>query len=205
MESGGSAVRTRILRAATDVFSDKGYAGASIADISSAARVTKPMLYYYFGDKAGLFDAVIEQVHGALATALVARRREGVNAVEQLGDIAELVFAAAREDPTVSRLKFAASFGTSTGAARETLTSSVDLVYRSILEVVEQGIASGELAGPAEELTHLVQGAIDMRVLAFLASPNARAIEAGEGLKLVALHVRGIGHPTPARVAVPSA
>jgi TetR/AcrR family transcriptional regulator len=205
MESGGSAVRTRILRAATDVFSDKGYAGASIADISSAARVTKPMLYYYFGDKAGLFDAVIEQVHGRLATALVARRREGVNAVEQLGDIAELVFASAREDPTVSRLQFAASFGTSTGAARETLTSSVDLVYRSILDVVEQGIASGELSGPAEELTHLVQGAIDMRVLSFLASPNARAIEPGEGLRLVALLVRGIGHPTPARLAVPSA
>jgi TetR/AcrR family transcriptional regulator len=205
MESGGSGVRTRILRAATDVFSDKGYAGASIADISSAARVTKPMLYYYFGDKAGLFDAVIEQVHGRLESALHARTREGVNAVEQLGDIAELVFAASREDPTVSRLKFAAFFGTSTGGARETLTSSADLVYRSILDVVEQGIASGELSGPAEELTLLVQGAIDMRVLSFLAAHDPRAIEAGEGLKLVALLVRGIGHPTPARVAVPSA
>ena len=154
MESGGSDVRRRILRAATEVFADKGYAGASIADISSAARVTKPMLYYYFGDKAGLFDAVIEQVHGRLKQGLSSRIRDERCAIDQLADIAELVFEATREQPTVSRLQFAAFFGTSTGAAREILMACAYLVYESILEVVQLGLRRGELCGNAGARRH---------------------------------------------------
>jgi TetR/AcrR family transcriptional regulator len=196
MESGGSDVRTRILRAATDVFADKGYAGASIADISSAAGITKPMLYYYFGDKAGLFDAVVEQVHGRLKTGLLTRDRQGRNAVEQLADIAELVFEAARAEPTVSRLRFAAFFGASTGAAREALASFSSFVYRSILEVVELGVLQGELSGLAEDIAMLVHGALNMRVMSLLASGDGPPLTPGEGRRTIELLVSGIGRPT---------
>jgi TetR/AcrR family transcriptional regulator len=191
MESGGSAVRTRILRAATDVFSDKGFAGASISDISSAARVTKPMLYYYFGDKAGLFDAVIEQVHGRLKTSLDARDQR-VGAIDRLSEIAELVFQATREDPTVSRLQYAAFFGISTGAAKETLVSSASLVFQSILDAVQSGVRTGELSGDPNDLARLVDGTINARVLAFL-SGQENALATGEGRRLVKLLVQGIG------------
>jgi AcrR family transcriptional regulator len=194
MESGGSDVRRRILRAATEVFADKGYAGASIADISSAARVTKPMLYYYFGDKAGLFDAVIEQVHGRLKQGLSSRIRDDRSATDQLADIAELVFEATREQPTVSRLQFAAFFGTSTGAAREILMACAYLVYESILEVVELGLTRGELCGKADEVATLVHGAINMRVMSSFSGDNALPPVPGEGRRTISLLVRGIGH-----------
>jgi TetR/AcrR family transcriptional regulator len=194
MESGGSDVRRRILRAATEVFADKGYAGASIADISSAARVTKPMLYYYFGDKAGLFDAVIEQVHGRLQQGLSSRVRDGKGAIDQLADIAELVFEATREQPTVSRLQFSAFFGTSTGAAREILMACAYLVYESILEVVEFGLVRGELRGQADEVATLIHGAINMRVMSSFGGDSALPPVVGEGRRTISLLVRGIGH-----------
>ena len=40
------------------VFSEKGYRGATIADICDAADANIALVNYYFGDKASLYDAV---------------------------------------------------------------------------------------------------------------------------------------------------
>lgn len=49
-----------ILDAALDVFARRGYADASLEDVAEAAGVAKPTIYNHFGDKAGLFAAVVE-------------------------------------------------------------------------------------------------------------------------------------------------
>lgn len=54
------ATRHAILRAATDEFAQHGLAGARVDRIADRAGVNKRMLYYYFGQKEGLFLAVLE-------------------------------------------------------------------------------------------------------------------------------------------------
>ncbi len=54
----------RIERVATREFARHGFDGTSVRQIVGAARVTKPVLYYYFKDKRGLFISLLE---GALA------------------------------------------------------------------------------------------------------------------------------------------
>ncbi|NET55560.1 MAG: TetR/AcrR family transcriptional regulator [Symploca sp. SIO2E6] len=51
----------RILAGALQVFATYGYAAATMDRIAAAARVSKPTLYNYFQDKAGLFKALINQ------------------------------------------------------------------------------------------------------------------------------------------------
>ncbi|GAA0996786.1 TetR/AcrR family transcriptional regulator [Acrocarpospora macrocephala] len=46
---------------ATEEFADKGYTGARIDDIALRTQTTKKMIYYYFGDKEGLYRAVLER------------------------------------------------------------------------------------------------------------------------------------------------
>jgi len=58
---GELTARERILQAATELFSDRGSASTSVREICSRARVGPPALYYHFGNKAGLFEAVVEQ------------------------------------------------------------------------------------------------------------------------------------------------
>lgn len=53
-------VRQKILDAALELFSEKGFEGASIRDIASAAGVTVPNIYYYFKDKKGLYQATLQ-------------------------------------------------------------------------------------------------------------------------------------------------
>jgi AcrR family transcriptional regulator len=52
--------RARILDAATREFSRHGLGGARVDRIAERAGANKRMLYYYFGDKDGLFRAVLE-------------------------------------------------------------------------------------------------------------------------------------------------
>jgi TetR/AcrR family transcriptional regulator len=51
--------RGRILVAALKEFSARGFAGARVDAIARNAKINKRMLYHYFGDKAGLFRAVL--------------------------------------------------------------------------------------------------------------------------------------------------
>src|SRR5258708_25721867 len=52
--------RERILKYALQEFSRGGYAGARVDRSARLAKVNKRMLFYYFGNKDGLFEAVLE-------------------------------------------------------------------------------------------------------------------------------------------------
>ncbi len=51
---------SRLLDAAVTEFSERGLAGARVARIAERAGANKQLIYAYFGDKDGLFDAVLE-------------------------------------------------------------------------------------------------------------------------------------------------
>ena len=52
--------RQRLLETATKLFAEKGYAGTSVREIVDRAGVSKPVLYYHFKSKEGLFYAILE-------------------------------------------------------------------------------------------------------------------------------------------------
>ena len=53
-------LRNRIIEEATGLFARLGYAKTSVRAIMEAAEATKPTLYYYFGNKEGLFKATLD-------------------------------------------------------------------------------------------------------------------------------------------------
>lgn len=55
--------RERILEAAAPLFAAEGFAGASTRAIAQAAGVNVATLAYHFGDKAGLYDALVDRVY----------------------------------------------------------------------------------------------------------------------------------------------
>jgi AcrR family transcriptional regulator len=55
-----SATKANILAAATEEFARYGLGGARVDRIAKRAGANKRMLYYYFGDKDGLFLAALE-------------------------------------------------------------------------------------------------------------------------------------------------
>jgi AcrR family transcriptional regulator len=58
----GEDTRLRILRTALQVFATEGYEGASTRTLAQRANVNLPALQYYFGNKEGLYQAVVDQI-----------------------------------------------------------------------------------------------------------------------------------------------
>ena len=63
-EERATRKRRQIRQAAVGEFLRKGYAGTSMDDVASAARVSKQTVYKYFGSKEELFVAIIEATVG---------------------------------------------------------------------------------------------------------------------------------------------
>ncbi|MCM0621388.1 TetR/AcrR family transcriptional regulator [Nocardioides bruguierae] len=60
--SKGRAARSRILRVATEAFAERGYRGASLAEIARASELSMPGLLHHFANKDQLFAAVHEHL-----------------------------------------------------------------------------------------------------------------------------------------------
>ena len=57
------AVKSDILRVARTEFARSGLSGARIEDIASGTKTSKRMIFYYFGDKQSLYEAVLEDCY----------------------------------------------------------------------------------------------------------------------------------------------
>jgi AcrR family transcriptional regulator len=56
-------LETRILDAAVEEFAEHGFAGARIERVSAAAGTVDRMLYYYYGNKERLYQAVLAKIY----------------------------------------------------------------------------------------------------------------------------------------------
>lgn len=59
--------RAKLISAARKAFAEKGFAAASMDDLTAEAGLTRGALYHNFGDKKGLFTAVVAQVDEEMA------------------------------------------------------------------------------------------------------------------------------------------
>lgn len=86
------ATAERILQAAASLFAEKGFANVSVRDICKEAGTTAPVIYYHYGNKKGLFDAV-------------ARKK-----ISMADFICELSSAAGDADPRKGMERFVATY-----------------------------------------------------------------------------------------------
>ena len=68
--SRGDLRREAIVRAATELFLERGYGGTSIAAVNQRAGGSRTAIYQYFGSKEALFGAIIAQKCGEIVQIL---------------------------------------------------------------------------------------------------------------------------------------
>lgn len=108
--------RTRLLEAGVKLFSEKGYANTSVREIVELANVSKPILYYYFKSKEGMFCSImayaLRQQEEMLAEAL---EKPG-SVLDRLINLYRITYRALMEDPNLFKLIHNLIFGPHQGA-----------------------------------------------------------------------------------------
>lgn len=88
-DPGTPDVRERIVNAALRLFAEKGYAGTSLREIAESARTTKPMIYYYFRSKEGLYATTLGDLLQAFADAIDRATHAGEDPCDKLRAFAD--------------------------------------------------------------------------------------------------------------------
>ena len=110
MEKADFATRQKILDAALKQFAHRGYSGASVQAIVDSARVTKPMLYYYFANKAALYKALVDSAHDERYRLMREAVAKGETLEQQLVEILHVLFEYLNGHRALMRLAFATAF-----------------------------------------------------------------------------------------------
>ncbi|MFT6676465.1 MAG: AcrR family transcriptional regulator [Sulfitobacter sp.] len=148
-----SAVKQDILSIATEEFAAHGLAGANINEISERTSTSKRMIYYYFGDKEGLYCKVLEGVYATLRKSEDMLDVEGLDPVAALRRLVEATFDAHVNAPHFIRLVMIENIHNADYLRKSEIVPKLN---RSIIEKLEdvciRGLAAGQFRKGANAL-----------------------------------------------------
>jgi TetR/AcrR family transcriptional regulator len=170
-----SITRQHILQAALKSFARCGYAATSVQQIVDAAGVSKPALYYYFADKAQLFQALVDQAHEERYRLMQDAAQRGRTVAQKLERIVAAIFEFSLRNRELMRLAFATAFaasGEAPGSVR--CTEKGRRNYDFVRSLIEQGQASGELDRrfSVDDLAMGIYGQLNSYVMVRLLVPD---------------------------------
>ncbi len=167
------SVRHRLMSAATDLFNQKGYAGTSVREIVEEAGVTKPVLYYHFGSKEGIYLALFEETFAAFMDSLTVSHVHPSSARERLLDLCDRAYTFHAAHLPLVRLMYAIYYGPPQGAPPFDFDATHDVFQRLTAVIIEDGIRSGEIKPmPVPEAMWAVIGALNIAMEVDLCHPE---------------------------------
>jgi TetR/AcrR family transcriptional regulator len=126
--------RAEILTQALTLFSERGYEAVGVQDIVTAARITKPTLYHYFGSKRGLLEAVLKEHSVQLSRQLEPAAAYEGDLPLTLTRVVRAMFQFARAEPRFYRMYLSMWFALPENEAHQTITP----FYTGLVERIEQ-------------------------------------------------------------------
>lgn len=96
--------RERLIAAATRQFAERGFYGASIAQIASEVGLTKQALLYHFKRKDELYSEVLRRIAERLQGAMAAREKTAHSPEQKFEDVLMGFYEVAQENPLDSRM-----------------------------------------------------------------------------------------------------
>jgi TetR/AcrR family transcriptional regulator len=191
-----AGARRRLQVAALELFNRKGYASTSVREIVELAGVTKPVLYYHFGSKEGIYLALLEDALAVLRETMRTACEWGGSVRERITHVSRELYQISMENIEVVRLIYAAYYGPQHGAPAFDLDPFQHAFTDVLDELVAEGIERGELRTTDPQLATLaLHGAATSTLEASLAHPEL-GLDASVVQALLDLMFDGIAVPT---------
>ena len=154
-----SATKERIYRVALERFREKGFAAATVEEVSAAAEVAKGTFFNYFPSKESVL-AYFGERQALLAAEAIAEAvaDPGLTVRQKLERILSALAAAVEEDPELSRMALFEVLKVPTVIAADHHRAIFHILLVSLLR---EGQSSGEVRSelPPDDMAAAVEGA----------------------------------------------
>ncbi len=157
--------RDRILDAAEELFADHGFVATRVDAIAARAHINKRMLYYYFGDKRGLYSAVASANFKRVFDRVYEAAYSGLGKGDPSGTLRRVLqeyFDALERNPRYVRFmawEAASSFSSLNAVQPHAVDEMRDVMMRLLIEGIEAGVFACDI-DPVRTWPHVTSGII---------------------------------------------
>ncbi|MDD5564732.1 MAG: TetR/AcrR family transcriptional regulator [Thermoanaerobaculaceae bacterium] len=157
------SVRGRLMTGAIALFASKGYAATTVREIVAAAGVTKPVLYYHFGSKEGIFLAMMREAVAEFEATATAAVGEPGTSRDRIARFLDRMFDLVLQHLDVMRVIDAIYYGPPQGAPFFDFETIHQRFIETLAGLVREGMAAGELRpGDAEDVAWALVGPFEV-------------------------------------------
>lgn len=141
--------REKVLQAARQLFSERGYEAATIRDIASVAGMSTGAVFASFADKSELFDEIVNQDCAAMVQPMRIAAAAGATLQEALVALFAVAYQFQSRQIPLVQAGMSVSWTRSIDSARG-LRESLQPILDLIDETLERGMQRGELSQNAD-------------------------------------------------------
>ena len=143
--------RAKIAAAAEELFAARGFDGTAIRDIAKKAGVNGAMIHYYFGNKEGLYRAMLEGAASRVQALLTETTAGSGSTTKRLARFVDAYASYILSQPNLARILYREML---TGAKhiRKIAQQYATTNYAMLRTLISDGIARGELRAIDAEL-----------------------------------------------------
>jgi AcrR family transcriptional regulator len=154
--------KREILREARAEFAEKGFSGARIDEIGARTKTAKRMIYYYFGNKEGLYVAALEEAYGEIRAIERTLALDHLSADDALCRLIDFTFDYEQENVEFVRLISCENMNYARYLKASTKIKEVNSnVIETIAKILDRGYADGTFTRKAlPEDIHLMISAL---------------------------------------------
>lgn len=187
-----ATVREELLAEATELFTRKGYASTTVREIVTAAGVTKPVLYYYFRNKEGIYLELIRRPYARFDTLLDAFRGGHGSAIKRILRLSDELLTLFVENIKVARLMYSIYYGPPQGAPYFDFDTYHFKFHDAIRRLIKEGVRQGELQiGNTDDRMWAIVGIINVAMETQLCHPET-AIDRKQLARILHLVLKGM-------------
>jgi AcrR family transcriptional regulator len=136
--------KRNIVEVATREFAEKGLSGARIDEIAAKTKSSKRMIYYYFGDKEGLYLRVLEEAYSKVRAVEATLDLDGLPPAKALRTLVEFTFDHHNANEDFIRLVMIENIHNAEFLARSQVIQDLNVTAIGAIErLYTRGVAEG--------------------------------------------------------------
>lgn len=137
-------VRRNILRVSSKEFAEYGLSGARVNEIAALTKTSKRMIYYYYGDKEGLYRACLEAAYSHVRAGEEKLDLGGLEPDKALAELVGFTFDHHRKNPDFIRLVMIENIHKATFLKGSEIIRSVNAAaIKNLTDIIIRGQNSG--------------------------------------------------------------